>query len=366
MYKKIKAIREEVKRVIVQHQSAPKKPANLSKVNTPSFDKRDSKNTVTSVAGKVREPDRGPERSPSVPKAHTTKPTNEKAEVTRYNPTHKIISLSGQKGEIKMGASVQSRTGESHVIDRIEPSRFGGAADRVITHSTVNPAMTGSFHPKDVGVKFVRRIKEGRDSEFNANKSLVQKGSKDKMKGTDAYHSWAATKNDKKKLKESVDHSSNPYHDILTQHGFQHHATHNKNSLGGGTYIEHYYTHPAHGKTHVLISNFGKGKESFVHRHEQSNGIMAPSHGDNKNQLHRSLSREYGVPKGMEEPKLTAWEKRAPHPTVYKMNEDIGMAAGAPGDPGAVRDPNANYAAQKARSKTRLQKLVRRNPKALK
>jgi hypothetical protein len=62
----------------------------------------------------------------------------------------------------------------------------------------------------------------------------------------------------------------------------------------------------------------------FLHRHEQSNGIMAPSFGRSKTALHKSLSYHYGVPKGMEAPKLTAAEKKYEHIRPhYKMNEAI-------------------------------------------
>ena len=133
------------------------------------------------------------------------------------------------------------------------------------------------------------------------------------------------------------DHTQNPYHKILAQHGFEHKETHHRqnpfardNPRADSTV--HVYTHPKHGKSHVVVTQehdptVGHGGRkvkghSFIHRHEQENGIMAPSTGDSKDQLHRSLSGEYGVPKGMEPPKLTAWEKKNPHgASKYKMNE---------------------------------------------
>ena len=135
------------------------------------------------------------------------------------------------------------------------------------------------------------------------------------------------------------DHTKNPYHQILTQHGFVHKSTeHKKNRFAQNNpkadYTEHRYEHPGHGKSHVIVTqdhSLGGGgyvssKEkdhSFLHRHEQSNGIMAPETGNSKVQLHRSLSDHYGVPKGATAPKLTASEKRYPHTAPkYKMNED--------------------------------------------
>lgn len=130
------------------------------------------------------------------------------------------------------------------------------------------------------------------------------------------------------------DHTKNPYHSTLTQHGFVHHSsTHHGNHLAvmgsdEHDFTRHVYTHPDHGKSLVSITQYhhpGTGHggrsvhHSFIHRHQQSNGIMAPSTGENKNQLHRALSREYGVPKNVPAPKLTAWEKKSGH--TYKMNE---------------------------------------------
>lgn len=134
---------------------------------------------------------------------------------------------------------------------------------------------------------------------------------------------------------EESNHTKNPYHEILTKHGFVHagsKAEKNRFAPDKHEYVEHVYTHPEHGKSHVVVTQDTKytgpkGSDykphHFVHRHEQSNGIMAPSSGDSKPQLHRSLSYHYGVPKGMEAPKLTAWEKKYPHGAPkYKMNEE--------------------------------------------
>jgi hypothetical protein len=153
-------------------------------------------------------------------------------------------------------------------------------------------------------------------------------------------------------LKEGVeeheklqDHTKNPYHDTLTKHGFQHVETkHEVNPFARNNpradSTVHRYQHPDHGKSHVIVTQehdatVGHGGQAskghgFTHRHEQSNGIMAPNTGDSKVQLHRSLSQHYGVPKGMEAPKLTASEKRystMPHMKNmvpnYKMNESL-------------------------------------------
>jgi len=134
------------------------------------------------------------------------------------------------------------------------------------------------------------------------------------------------------------DHTKNPYHKLLTQHGWQHQKTeHAKNPFAKDNpradSTTHTYTHPKHEGSSVKIeqehdTSVGHGgmaaKEStFSHRHKQSNGIIAPSHGETKPQLHRSLSQHYGVPKGMEAPKLTAAEKKYAHiRPAYKHNED--------------------------------------------
>lgn len=121
------------------------------------------------------------------------------------------------------------------------------------------------------------------------------------------------------------DHTQNPYHKTLTDHGFVHKSTeHRQNPLARNNpkadQTVHTYTHPNHGKSHVQVrmdhaiggggAVMGRDKgHSYIFRHEQSNGIMAPTVGDNKNQLHRSLSREYGVPAGVKAPKPTKWDK---------------------------------------------------------
>jgi hypothetical protein len=142
------------------------------------------------------------------------------------------------------------------------------------------------------------------------------------------------------------DHTKNPFHSTLMSHGFEHKSTeHQKNRFAPNNpkadSTVHVYTHPKHGKSHVIVSqehdpSVGHGGRtskgySYIHRHEQSNGIMAPSHGDSKVQLHRDLSQDYGVPKGMEAPKLTASEKKYPHTAPkYKMNESSKMTEPSP------------------------------------
>ena len=96
------------------------------------------------------------------------------------------------------------------------------------------------------------------------------------------------------------DHTKNPFHKVLTQHGFVHKETGERGNKFAPRhdYIEHTYTHPEHGKSHVKIWQYKDGtKPVWFLRHEQSNGIMAPTHGETKPQLHKTLSREYGEPK---------------------------------------------------------------------
>lgn len=167
------------------------------------------------------------------------------------------------------------------------------------------------------------------------------------------------------------DHTKNPYHATLVGHGFVHQSTtHKQNPFSKhpkNDYTEHHYTHPLHGKSHVTITQDHSGEKKnhhFVHRHEQSNGIMAPATGDNKEQLHRSLSREYGVPKGMKAPKVMSWEKH--DPPHYKMNEDApAMSSGGPGDPGKVQNATDNYASQLNKRKKHLLNILRRKKKSI-
>lgn len=134
------------------------------------------------------------------------------------------------------------------------------------------------------------------------------------------------------------DHTKNPYHNLLTQHGWTHQQTlHTKNRLAADNpradSTVHIYTHPKHEGSSVTVEQehdptVGHGGQKskghyFSHRHKQENGIIAPSSGDSKPQLHRSLSYHYGVPKGMDAPPLTAWEKKYPRNAPnYKMNEE--------------------------------------------
>lgn len=122
------------------------------------------------------------------------------------------------------------------------------------------------------------------------------------------------------------DPAQSPYHKTLLQHGFQHISTeHKRNPLApkhvDADYTEHRYTHPDRGKSHVIVRqdhvrgggghvySDDKG-HSYIFRHEQENGIMAPTTGDSKVQLHRTLSNHYGVPAGVAPPKISAADLR--------------------------------------------------------
>jgi hypothetical protein len=170
------------------------------------------------------------------------------------------------------------------------------------------------------------------------NSKFAGKSKKERIKmALGAYYHKEQVNEGAEEHKKFADHTTNPYHKTLAAHGFVHQVTaHKQNPLAPKTpegkhdYTEHVYKHPAHGKSHVIVTQYHTpGRDHphyFLHRHEQSNGIMAPASGENKNHLHRSLSYHYGVPKGMEAPKLTAHEKRMPEHLrhTYKMNEAIG------------------------------------------
>lgn len=100
------------------------------------------------------------------------------------------------------------------------------------------------------------------------------------------------------------DHTKNPYYKVLTAHGFKHVSTeHKQNRFATNNpkhdYTEHLYKHPKHGKSHVVITQEHTKMRSdpqnhWLHRHEQSNGTMAPCHGNTKPQLDRDLTENYG------------------------------------------------------------------------
>ena len=172
---------------------------------------------------------------------------------------------------------------------------------------------------------------------------LGDPGAHDTIKCNDCGHhdmkpskpmTWNYFKEGVEEHEKFKDPTQNPFHKILTQHGFQHVSTkHEQNRFNRDPkhdYTEHRYEHPNHGKSHVIVTQehganpaYKNDKPNhFLHRHEQENKIMAPASGESKGQLHRSLSSYYGVPAGMEAPRLTAWEKKSPRfAPQYKMNE---------------------------------------------
>lgn len=112
------------------------------------------------------------------------------------------------------------------------------------------------------------------------------------------------------------DHTKNPYHNVLTKHGFDHVSTehkHNKltnkfNSETGALepnpqhdYTEHRY---AKGEHKVIVTQYhtsaggrrGAYNAYWRHLFKQSNGIVAPTHGETKPSLDKHLTREHGSP----------------------------------------------------------------------
>lgn len=95
-----------------------------------------------------------------------------------------------------------------------------------------------------------------------------------------------------------ADHTQNPHHKVLTQHGFVHQRSFETKNLGHA--YHHVYAHPDHGKSHVEIMTFPdrEGKmtvhnTSWHHKYEQSNGILAPSSGRTKPSLDKDLTQQY-------------------------------------------------------------------------
>jgi len=133
-------------------------------------------------------------------------------------------------------------------------------------------------------------------------------------------------------IKESVsDFPPSPFDKILKSHGFVLVSSgEQKNQFAPKTsnqhdHIEYRWTHPAHGKSHVLIWMYRDGKKHWILRHEQSNGIMAPTSGDTKGQLERALTYEYGaaIKEGRREEDEKDWISRHPgyHFGVYAGRE---------------------------------------------
>lgn len=108
------------------------------------------------------------------------------------------------------------------------------------------------------------------------------------------------------------DHTKNPYHKVITKHGFVHSETrHKQNHLvrndPRADYTEHVYkgTKPGHRDSHIIVTqyhtDYGKvykddKRHYWLYRYQQENGIMAPSHGTTKPQLDRALTRDFGPP----------------------------------------------------------------------
>lgn len=112
-----------------------------------------------------------------------------------------------------------------------------------------------------------------------------------------------------KKLIEGADEhevlknpAKNPFHSLLTQYGFHlDKVTHEKNQFapasdaGKSDYTQFIYKHPQHGKTFVAVwlyhTKDRRGRDkTWIMKWEQSNGIMAPTSGDTKPQLAKTLA----------------------------------------------------------------------------
>jgi|SRR6185312_190988 len=103
------------------------------------------------------------------------------------------------------------------------------------------------------------------------------------------------------------DHTKNPYHKILTNHGFSHVSTeHKHNSLAPnnpkGDYTEHKYTKSnSHGSNPHVVNvwqhHYVKPKDkptTWTLYYRQHNGITAPSQGDTKPQMDKALTHLSG------------------------------------------------------------------------
>lgn len=228
------------------------------------------------------------------------------------------------------------------------------------THSTHDTEAAAKADAKKRNDEHVAALQEGADGAqtgYAAMNTKRRMGFCDKCAKNTSLH-WSSDKCDKchkpsddlrpRKMEEGVehhealaDHTKNPYHKVLMSHGFVHHSTtHEPNRLAPSPENDatvHRYVHPGHGKSHVIITQYhtnsgAYGKQGaynayWLHRHEQTNGIMAPSHGETKPQLDRSLSREYGPglkkEDVMHESTLTPAESEKKEEIVHGMKKKI-------------------------------------------
>jgi hypothetical protein len=153
---------------------------------------------------------------------------------------------------------------------------------------------------------------QGRDSdkpkEFSAgggrwklvsdgDKTPIHKQGKDVREGVEEHEKFS-------------DHTKQHYHKILAERGWEHQNTsHKQNGFSKDPkhdYTEHVYTHPQHPGSSVTItqehSTIRNEKPThWRHFYMQSNGIRAPSVGDSRPQLIKTLDRNYGDKKLDEE-----------------------------------------------------------------
>jgi hypothetical protein len=105
----------------------------------------------------------------------------------------------------------------------------------------------------------------------------------------------------KKTINDYENPEKNPFHKVLTKHGFKPSSTRTEENQFGekGHFVtHHHYTHPEHGRSHVDIMLFHDGDKHFVFKHEQQNGIVGPyGAGSTKNHLDKALTSQYGEPK---------------------------------------------------------------------
>jgi hypothetical protein len=208
--------------------------------------------------------------------------------------------------KIHAGATNKRRDGWSeHVISH------GGKKYRLVTNG-VRAAMEnyrGHVVPHKKVASIVSKLAESVEQldEFKKGEDIGKPGlnfKKVAAKAAKEYGSKAAGKRvagavlQKILHKEEVEHlneETEPKHKfnkVLAKHGYVYKGSHTEKSLGGRDhdFPSHNYEHPkTGGKVHVWQQ---KGAADTYHsRHKQTNGILAPGHGDTKGQLDRHLER---------------------------------------------------------------------------
>ena len=217
----------------------------------------------------------------------------------------------------RKGPDIHSKAGEKKLHSPEDPLFDEAEVDEGSFSKAAKNARHNAAAKKDAHDRMMEPV-TNKEKMFPKKGGEVRKpGRKDsylgKTPGTDEWEETGRKRRetDLDEARDPSDHSKNPYHKVLTKHGYEHvgSAIKDQGLAKHSPYTQHNYVHSSGDDHKVYVWSYHDGTKPVYHTRnkQKSNNIIAPGHGSTKPGLDRLLTDVHGT---MDEARMSASAKR--------------------------------------------------------